>query len=215
MLLVTRPLKESLEIAKKLKESSIDYAFEPVLEILTFPNVLKDIRVQDYEAVIVTSKQALLEETACLKDLSLFVVGKSTAKKALNLNFKNIFEANGDVSSLIQNLKNSPYHKFLYLRGVDVTQDLKTVLTNKTITEKIIYEAKKSKELSSKTVELLKNHRVTAVTFYSKRTASHFCALLKEHMTSLECEALCLSESIKKSLEPGLFKKETILDSSH
>lgn len=169
--------------------------------LLTIEIFNEPIKVKKYDAILTTSMQALyfLGKTKVSLDVPLYVVGESSFKVAKNYGFNNIYQGQNQALSLL-NIIN---HKtLLYLRGDVIHQDLKGLLKNYNIKEQIVYKSVPASNFTLDVLRAFKEKRVHGVLVYSTRTAGIFLELCrKNHLSSKNIVAFCLSESIVQALE--------------
>lgn len=171
------------------KNPEIDILLMPMLQIEDVDTDLDDISIDMH--LITTSQQAL-----CRIDGLPNPVYKIDSDTGIT-----------DAQALITHIE-SQHDKavpLLYLRGRDVSTDLKSELTNKgfCVEEKIVYQAKAAEALNEDFIAALKAGEVAYVTFFSKRTAEIFESLiLKAQLQGLieSVSALCLSTQVVNSL---------------
>ena len=97
-ILVTRPINQSENLAKKVINLGYDPVIAPLLEI----HYIKDIDLQSFEqfdVIVITSSNALTAIANANKNLKLFIVGKHSTNYAKSLGFVNSVYAGQDVLS--------------------------------------------------------------------------------------------------------------------
>lgn len=198
-IILTRPEAQANNFLKRLFQFSLDleqelFFKEPLLEIETF-NV--DLDCRGCDALIITSGHAV-GDIVLPAELPVYCVGQHTASLMCS---SCVYHAQ-DVQSLIAKIGSQCSHKrFLYLRGAEVSHDIAGILNidDFKVDEITTYRARKVDSFSDDFIRLLKNEDVSAITFFSKRTAEHFLDLVNKHqlfMCLSDINALCISKSV-------------------
>ena len=125
--LLTRPLEDSIDLIKRLKDKGIIVSHLPLIKIdkLNYPK----IKSSEYKIIVFTSSNAIRNfDTKDFDKKSLcFCVGDATEKTAKQKGFHNTFSARGNVKNLqeliLQNLEKKT-EKILYVSGELVSYDL-------------------------------------------------------------------------------------------
>ncbi len=163
------------------------FLFEPLIEIKYLDITLPDLSI--YDGVITTSihaKASLPYNYPCY-DIGDYA---PTAKELVN----RVIRDNQD-----KNLR------LLYIRGADISFDMKEALSQYHVDELISYEAVAIDCFSNELVESFKNNGISTVIFFSKRTSEIFVRLAVKHdvMGYLgNIKALCISDSMVECLYP-------------
>lgn len=211
-LLVTRPRKDAEALAQVLRAQGHDVTVDPLMSIELHPET--PLTRTGVQALLITSANGLRAMMAradfseWLK-LPLVAVGPTTAALARDSGFSRIFEAYGDVASLVKLVQ----HKLepdggplLHIAGTIVAGDLKGALEADGfwVERAVLYEAKTAASLSPETVEGLRSGAVEGVFLYSKRSAETFVDLCRlagliDHLSGLN--AYCLSANAALPLQ--------------
>lgn len=212
-ILLTRPLLDSLNTRNILKKCGYKVCIEP---LFTIKYLHHDIPIHEFDVVISTSKNSVKAFSQLCKthDLPIVTVGNSTMQSAKDLGFSDITSIDGDVDGLISFIKASYSNqtRFLYIRGQEVTCDLKRKLSeeNFNIKETILYKTIIKKNLTNRCKNLLLNGKVDSAAFFSSRTARIFCSLiLKSGLSDVmkNMTAYTMSKNIADSLKSIKWKK--------
>ncbi|WCR53689.1 MAG: hypothetical protein PG981_000711 [Wolbachia endosymbiont of Ctenocephalides orientis wCori] len=212
-ILLTRPLSDSLNTRNILKKCGYKVCIEP---LFTIKYLQHDIPIHKFDVVISTSKNSTKAFSQLCKthDLPMITVGNSTMQAAKDLGFSDITSTDGDVDGLISFIKASYSDKtrFLYIRGQEVSCDLKKKLSeeNFNIKETILYKTIIKKNLTNRCKNLLLNGKVNSAAFFSSKTARIFCSLiLKSGLSDVmkNMTAYTMSKNIADSLKSIKWKK--------
>lgn len=214
--LLTRPQRESEELAKLLKPIGVGSLIEPLIQIIPITNVILP-PLDAFQALIVTSANGVHSLTTVLGDtpislqnLQLFAVGSITAGVAQKYGFRNIECANGNIHSLASLVADKLKPKkgpLLHIAGTEVAGDLSALLSKLgfVIKRECIYRAVTSKTLSKEAEKKLESGEVDMVLFFSPRSAKAFTDLcLGENINYRNLSqfsfsnitAICLSQNV-------------------
>jgi uroporphyrinogen-III synthase len=194
-------------------------------------NLLQNFSQKKIQALILTSSNAAdvafdaAEILGLNKEIRIFAVGKKTAKKFLEANYKNVIcsdkNSAEDLLKIIlldhEVLNKKNQEIFLYFCGEFVTIDFKIELEKAGIAvEKILsYKIIEEQSFSENFLAKIKNLQFDFVLLYSKNSAKHFYELSKKH-NLLEyfqgSRILCLSEKILSVLRNFGFKNSATFD---
>ncbi|APR98243.1 uroporphyrinogen-III synthase [Wolbachia endosymbiont of Folsomia candida] len=212
-ILLTRPLLDSLETRSALKRYGYKVCIEP---IFTIKYLHPDISADEFDVVISTSKNSVKAFSHICKvdDLSIITVGNSTMQIAKDLGFSHILSADSNVDGLVAFIKvhYSSEIRFLYIRGQEVSCDLKKRLSDENfhVREVILYKTIIKKSLTNRCKNLLLDGKIDSVAFFSAQTARIFCSLILKsglsHVTS-NITAYTMSKNITDSLKSIKWKK--------
>lgn len=216
---VTRPEPKATEHARLLEAHSFSTTISPVLIIEPLP--LPDHPPNDltsFSAVLVTSLNAFDHIPASwmrgLSNLPLFVSGRATERRALELGFSDVTASKGQGSRGIPNLLHQKAgmqsthgeSKLLYLAGKPRTPFLEVTLAEGHSLSVIeVYEAKLAATLDSETAAHIEGHRVAATTLFSSRSAKQAAYLLrklshdKQQTTLQAILAVCISPMVERA----------------
>ena len=211
-LLVTRPRKDAETLAQVLQALGHDVTVDPLMSTEFHPET--PLTRTGVQALLITSANGLRAMMArgdfaeWLK-LPLVAVGPTTAALAREAGFATVFEAEGDVASLVKLVQQKlepDGGPLLHIAGTIVAGDLKGALEADGfwIERAVLYEAKTAASLSEKAIEGLRSAAIDGVLLYSKRSAETFvdlCRLagLTDHLSGLN--AYCLSANAALPLQ--------------
>jgi uroporphyrinogen-III synthase len=206
--LITRPEEDAAQIAQELEDQNYQVLCEPFLKISFLDIALPDLKA--YAGIIFTSINAVRAVKGKITefDLPVFCVGHRTHDEAVEAGFRNVQSAEGtvdDLSCLITSQK--PNQAYLYIRGQHISKDLGALVTDIKIDEVIAYHAEKIEEISNISRQILMRGEMSAVLFFSVRTAEAFVEWVKGDSQSINIaaalgrsRALCLGDSMVEYL---------------
>jgi uroporphyrinogen-III synthase len=217
IILITRPIAQSKEIAKNLKIHGFKTFIEPVFEVKKKP-INKNLK--NFKNIVITSSNAIEAIVDNFNyDIKIFTVGQKTAQKLIEKGFKNVLfpkkeNAKNLLKLIIKNHKNNK-EPILYLHGSKITIDFSKELKKYRITAKktLCYKIKERVNFSKKLTEFSKKKSFDFVLIYSSNSAEIFFKLVKKN-NLLEyfnnSQILGFSEEISKKLKFYGFKKCSI-----
>lgn len=212
-ILLTRPLSDSLNTRNALRKYGYEVYIEPVF---TIKYLQPDISACEFDVVISTSKNSVkaFSQMCKVDDLPIITVGNSTMQTAKDSGFSDIISADSNVEGLISFIKNhySIAIKFLYVRGQEVSCDLKKRLSEEgfNIREVILYKTIIKRSLTNRCKNLLSGGKINSVAFFSSQTARIFCSLvLKSGLSHVigNIVAYAMSKNVADSLKSVKWKK--------
>lgn len=201
-LLLTRPLLDSKKTKSILKKYGHRVYIEPMFKI----KYLNTKLAQNFDVILSTSSNGIrsLSRISQERDCSIITVGNGTMRVAREFGFTSVVSANGNVRDLVSYIREFyPQElKFLYVRGEEISFNLKKALTEKgfSVEEAILYEAINRKKLTEKCKKFLMTNSIDGILFFSTRTAKTFCSLV---------ERSNLLDSIKNITAYSMSKKIT------
>ena len=174
----TRPLEDANADCRALIEAGLEALPAPMMRIeprdFSAPN-------EDAEAYILTSRHAapLLAKHATLNK-PCFVVGDTTEAAAKKAGFQNIRGGTDDSTSLLALIDASPYQKFCWASGADISFDL-TANSTKRITRLIVYQAVLESQLDAKICARIASGAPCFVLVHAGRAGAQFNHLITAH----------------------------------
>lgn len=218
-ILITRPIDQVSPLLEKLKSIGVKAVSDPLLSIHPRLQALPSIisALSSAQAIITTSFQAIsiLAKATDQRDFPLWCVGEDSGQKARQLGFSQVYASQGTAEKLESDLKGHlkpSSGKIFHLSGdsirVDIAKQLR--LAGFDAIRKIVYEARAATTFQQTTVHSLQNNLLTAVLFYSPRTASVFAELCHTHKLEQNCQdliAICFSHQIAQSAKALPWKK--------
>ncbi|MBC6686582.1 uroporphyrinogen-III synthase [Wolbachia pipientis] len=212
-ILLTRPLLDSFNTRNILRKYGYKVFIEPVF---TIKYLNPDISAYEFDVVISTSKNSVkaFSQICKVDGFPIITVGNSTMQAAKNLGFSDIISADSNVDGLISFIKAhySNAIKFLYIRGQEVSCDLKKRLSEEdfNVREVVLYKTIIKRSLTNRCKNLLLDGKIDGVAFFSSQTARVFCSLvLKSGLSPVmnNTVAYTMSKNIADSLKLIKWKK--------
>ncbi len=194
--LVTRPIEDAIETAALIQQKKYNVICEPLLKVIFHENSVEAL--EQYEGLVFTSRHGVRAfcHNVSGRSMPVWTVGDATKDLALQLGFKDVQSAAGNLDDLQAIL---PQKRLLYVRGEHISRDLSV----DHIDEKIIYHTEKQEEISSELLKAIEEHELSHVLFFSVRTAQAFAEIVIKNSLQEGVEhtkALCLGDSMLKSL---------------
>ena len=181
-LLVTRPKEDSLKIKEYLSKIGFNVYIEPMFSI---KHLRAKIDVEDFDFIISTSQHSIIALSKITKNRNKLIItaGHNTMQIGEKLGFTSIKSFNNNVNGIISYLKHYNGNNVLYIRGKEITCNLKNMFINriKNFQEVIVYNTIDRKYFSKNCYNLLLQDKISAILFYSSRTADIFIELIKKH----------------------------------
>ncbi len=202
--LITRPEKDAVLYAQELEKKGFSSLVQPMLDIQSVEFQSPDL--VDYQGLIFTSANAVhvFAQRSDMRALPVYVVGKQTELAARARGYTDIHCAEGaaeDLTVLIKARVTDLSKVLLHVRGVHTAYPLQESLVSGgySVDEVIVYDSLQCEIFSEETRHAIENGCVQAVTFFSKRTAEAFMAVIDKDGLSgalSSIKALCISESV-------------------
>ncbi len=198
--LITRPRDQAEEFAATVTACGAVPFFAPLLDIRKVPHDIGTVPRVD--ALVITSRNAMPDVFPDQwVSLPVYCVGAATAKLYRANGGQGLIDQAEDASHLLPRLRESPQASFLYLRGVDITENIAAQLPHKICHEIITYRADSINVLPPEIAGQFAS--LDIVTFFSGRTAAAFSDIVTgtpfmeylSHMT-----ALSLSDKVLNSV---------------
>jgi uroporphyrinogen-III synthase len=160
MILITRPLADAANMQEILQKSGHEVCLEPMLGV----NILSP-KIPESNFYITTSNHAEGFVPQHGQHLSIPQNGEN-ASELLNFILANFSAADG---------------KFTYLRGNEITLDIKTALQDAGFDadEVVVYKTTKPAEFSQNLLD--KIYQIKVATFFSAASLTNFLELVKKH----------------------------------
>lgn len=215
LILVTRPMEQAAEFAAEIESLGAEPVICSLLDI--HPLFCDLTRFSIPDVLLVTSQQVFSVglDLSSFYSCPIFCVGERTGDLARKYGFANVRVADGDVHSLVsmvqQNFK--PSARLLYLRGDDVRADLKTLLTEYSVDEAIVYKADAIFALPQNVVRLFP--RLDTICLFSPRSGVILRGLMEKHgLTSFarSINLLSLSGAVLESVSDLGWKTSHVAD---
>jgi len=206
-LLLTRPLAQSVGMARELRASGFRVWIAPMLRIrpLQFdPHLFVRPR-----SIIVTSANAVPALGAIVPaSRQMFTVGPDTGLALRRAGFDNVVSASGTAAELLDLVKENwrpSDGPIVYASGQDVSLDISQALgrAGYDCSRVAVYEARRSQRLNAPTAALLADGRIDAVLFMSMRTAETFVKLARMSEVADACRSV-VSVSLSNKIAAAL-----------
>lgn len=209
LIVITRPFPDCSRTAHQAEEKGFETFEEPLGVLKTYALDNADDLPRE-PGIILTSHRAV----PALNDISFntcpefYVVGERTALTLRQSGFEDIAAVAANVENLtdwIIKRKERIRQPLLYVRGRDVTTDLKKTLGQHgfEINEHTVYSIDKVSGFSDEFLTRLKSNRPLVVLLTSRRTAETFLHLLKKNkrVIAAPIHTLCFSQNIAQIVE--------------
>ncbi len=203
-LLLTRPLEDSRALAMTLGKAGISSLIEPLLSIEYHDG--PDIEMKDVQALLVTSANGVraFARRSMARSVKVLAVGDASARAAVEVGFKDVKSASGDVHSLtamvVGNLQ-PDRGVLIHAAGSKVAGDLAGMLGKAGFTyrREVLYESRRAESLSPGALKAIQTNFIDGVVFFSPRTAATFVSLASREGVADNCQGLtafCLSPAV-------------------
>ncbi|PZQ45259.1 MAG: hypothetical protein DI551_07895 [Micavibrio aeruginosavorus] len=212
---IVRSGEDAPEIEAAIREAGRIPLFEPILKIEPIDVDLPEI--EQGEALVFTSGHAIevFAERSGRRNIPVYTVGRNTADIARQNGFTNIVNAAGTVDDLAEILKivaKSGEIDLIYLRGEDVSQDLRGILNKNGVNlrEFTLYRAILADSLSLALLKAIDQRALEAVMLFSARGALALAELLEQYDRAgrmRTTKALCIGDSVVQSVSVLPFER--------
>lgn len=213
-LIVTRPRRDSDELAASLRAGGHTVIVEPLLEIVPRPVTLPALGA--YQGLLVTSANGIRclaapgLEPACL-DLPVYAVGDASGNAARDAGFANVKSASGDLEALTElvcRCVDPAAGPLAYPTGSKVAGDLKGQLEGRgyAVDRHVLYDAVTADGLAPGTLADLQAGNVDGVLLFSPRTAAVWADVVTRSglmVTAVAITSFCLSQAVADRLHAG------------
>ena len=208
-ILLTRPREHSRELAELLEKGGFAPFIEPLF-VVKKNLVNKKVQAKT-AAIIITSANACdaVIDFGFAKEVTIFSVGKKTAKKLIAAGFTNIVTAPENSAESLKDLIVKTADKsleILYFHGSIVTLDFQNELTklNFKVQKILAYETFAVENFSPEFLEISRQKTFDQVLIFSRNSAKIFFKLASRH-NLLEyfaaSQILCLSKKILSDVQ--------------
>lgn len=212
--LVTRPVGDGEETARRLRAKGHEAMLAPLLEILLRNG--PPLTLDHVQAVLITSANgaSALAARTRRRDLPILAVGRESARRARDAGFTDVRDADGDATALANLVANelTPSSGTLFhAAGAETRGDLAKTLAARgfTIRSEILYEAVGADALPADSNTALASGNIDAVLLFSPRTARIFREIVENAGLTQQCRgmvAICISEATAQALRPLAFR---------
>jgi len=217
-ILITRSGEDSGELTEDVLAAGFEPLHEPLLTIEHVSEGWPDIAAD--APLIFTSSHGVQAYAAHSGERGhpVYTVGRNTAETARALGFANIETAAGNLEDLVEMLSRLPERALIsafYLRGADISGDLRQILGKKgiKIDEFIAYTAHPVEDLGLTLLKSFDNREIYAVLLFSSRGGQVFADMMEQYGRAVRLKstkALCISEAVLKSVSVLPFQQGLI-----
>ena len=207
-LIITRPLADSKRMQNYFELRGVECLINPLLEI---SYEKRSINFSNYDRVLLTSRHAvrsLVNKSLTFSKKKVHACGRSTYAEVREFAPENEYIFHESVNDLVDAFRSSTPiddSKMLYLRGRDVTVDLKSIFqgTSIEIEDSVEYIAMEKILFNKEALEEFNSGRQISVIIFSLRTAEIFLEALKKYNLGNKTSiimAYCISKNIASML---------------
>ena len=207
-LIITRPLADSKRMQNYFELRGVECLINPLLEI---SYEKRSINFSNYDRVLLTSRHAVrsLVNKSLTFSKKVHACGRSTYAEVREFAPENEYIFHESVNDLVDAFRSyTPIDdsKMLYLRGRDVTVDLKSIFqgTSIEIEDSVEYIAREKILFNKEALEEFNSGRQISVIIFSLRTAEIFLEALKKYNLGNKTSiimAYCISKNIASMLQ--------------
>ncbi len=224
-IVITRALEQGQEFANVVKSKingvvDDDFLFEPLLSIRKHEDAVLPY-LGNFSCIIVTSVNGCDLIPAKTEEFTpqFYCVGTATAGALMAKGYQPgiVMQTAKDLIDAVSARHSGSKESILYIKGRDVTVDVKMSLSlvGHKIEECEVYQADLAKSLSVDFLLALKSKKIKVVTFFSRRTASHFATMIDDMGISnafTGIKALCISDAVVGCLHSTLVDNSVVAD---
>jgi uroporphyrinogen-III synthase len=204
VVLNTRSLSQQNTLNEFFEKNKITYISNPLIEENTFLLSEKNKQIiQKSDNLILTSKnsfKSIIENNLLPLKNNIYCIGSGLFEYIKYNSHQNVINLGKDVFDLINNIKNYNIKNACYLRGEEISVDIKHELKNIINIEEII--CYKIKQLS-KINDSIFNYKKIIIPILSKNTAIHFVknilGIIKKNNPKIFI--ICFSEQIQNIIK--------------
>ena len=208
-LIITRPLADSKQMQNYFELRGVECLINPLLEI---SYEKRSINFSNYDRVLLTSRHAvrsLVNKSLTFSKKKVHACGRSTYAEVREFAPENEYIFHESVNDLVDAFRSSTPiddSKMLYLRGRDVTVDLKSIFqgTGIEIEDSVEYIAREKILFNKEALEEFNSGRQISIIIFSLRTAEIFLEALKKYNLGNKTSiimAYCISKNIASMLQ--------------
>ena len=173
IVLLTRPRRDSLDVARQLTAHGIETAIWPLTKVVFQPGAVQI--PSDTQALVFTSRNGVdaIASADHSRDLTAWCVGDRTADAARAAGYTDVHSAGGGIGDLIDLLARQSPLRLFYPRARHVSADLSALLAGSghSLTSAVVYDAVSSGPPSHEIAALLKSGAIGVVPLWSRRPA--------------------------------------------
>ncbi len=206
---LNRPREDSIAFANELGAQGLNTIIAPVLHIMRQP-LPEPITIGKPAAFLITSRHAthaLAQLPVSWQPLPAYCVGSATAASATEHGLKNIIPGTRNVLGLLPHIVAdlASGSELLYLAGDETRTDVVPILgaQNIHVTTAIVYRAVSERVLNDQIRSAIADRKISAVAFFSPRSAEIACKLMKQSgvadSAAAHMHAYCLSHNVAQA----------------
>ena len=205
--LITRPRAEAERLAEELVDHGIEGIVAPMLEISRTNAAVPD--ASGFQALLATSARGLhaFADASQSRQIPVYGVGGASTRAAIELGFRDVVNADGDVAALIDKVKamlDPTDGPLLHAAGLHTAGEPMAALeaAGFTVTRAVLYEAVQAQALPHAGEAALRAGSLDMALFFSPRSAEAFVQLVLAADLAAQCEtidALCYSTAVARA----------------
>ena len=214
-IIITRPKEDSFHIIKNIIKAGHSVTHLPVIKIKKLET--KKINLQDYNAVIFTSSNAIrfMDIKKFESKIKCFCVGNATELTAKQAGFINTYSSEGTVDSLVELILRTLEYKsgkLLYLSSEFISKDLDGDLINAgySVDRVLNYTSLPVEEIDEITLNFIKKNPPDVFFIYSTKSAKNLFNLINKYSLLnivTHSNLMCISEKVLLILKQIKWKK--------
>jgi len=214
-IIITRPKEDSCHIIKNIIKAGHSVTHLPVIKIKKLET--KKINLQDYNAVIFTSSNAIrfMNIKKFESKIKCFCVGNATELTAKQAGFINTYSSEGTVDSLVELILRtleSKSGKLLYLSSEFISKDLDGDLINAgySVDRVLNYTSLPVEEIDEITLNFIKKNPPDVLFIYSSKSAKNLFNLINKYSLLnivTHSNLMCISGKVLLILKQIKWKK--------
>lgn len=217
-LLLTRPRRDSEELAATLHDLGVETLIAPVIEIHALP--FAPPAEAGHQAVLLTSGNAVpaLSESVLDRDIAAYCVGDATGRRLAALGFSKVRSAAGDAGDLAELVceeLDPGLGPLLHMSGTLVAGDLAGTLAAAgfEVDRRVVYRADPIRVLDEAVAAAFVEKSLDGVLLFSPRSARILVRLLKGAClaaTASDMTAYCMSRAVAEVAEALTWRKVAV-----
>lgn len=217
LILLTRPIEDSLKLSESIKKLGFDVIISPLLTVKKIDQI--DIIKKKIDIIFFTSKNGIRNfNNELFLNSAVLTVGKGTYHEAKSNGYKNIYNANGSTNELLilyeKKYKNEKFN-ILHPTSTDKNKILENYFSYRE-SEYLYYPVYKTIKKNSfpKNFKKFFQYNYGIIILFSIKTAECFLSEINKMGLKFKCKdktLVVLSEKIKKKIRTNEFKKVLVL----
>ena len=216
IVLLTRPQRDSLDVARELATHGIETAIWPLTKIVFQPSAVQI--PSDTQGLVFTSRNGVdaIAGVVHSRDLTAWCVGDRTADAACTAGYGDVYSAGGDIGDLVGLLTKQTPLRLFYPRANHVSADLSALLAGSghSLTDAVVYDAVSSGPPTPEIATLLKTGAIGVIPFWSRRPARFLADQIAQNPDWAldQTTAVAISARAAEPLRASRFANITIAD---